>query len=504
MNKSVSIKTSFKIGTRGSLLALTQCTQTKDELEQKSGQKFELVPITTQGDQITDKPLWQIDGKDFFTKELDQALLENKVDLVVHSYKDLGSLRPDGIELASITKRKFAQDILLIKKERVSQIKDLDNFIVGTSSPRRTVNIQKNLRDFLPGAKETLTIQIENLRGNVNTRIEKLKTQNYDAIVLALAGIERLANKEDSRQTLAELLEGLTFMVLPQKFFTSAASQGALAIECSENASEELKSALQTVHDEQTAQEMEIERAAFQSYGGGCHLAVGINVRKVRNYLIEIHNGRHEERDIHKIRFHGFDYTPYRGKKLYQVYKDNDFLTKKEKINTPVRHENIFVTSTHCLHNVNDKASSIWASGNHTMKKLVARGFWVNGCAEGLGHQEIINFKASKAIELMLSQSSWKILSHDHASSVVGELVPCYQHSSHVNFDTKKRDEMLASDIIYWSSKVQYDLYTQTFPELKNKIHAIGLGKTYSAFREENIPFIPCLDMKHLEISIAE
>ncbi|WP_372656006.1 hydroxymethylbilane synthase, partial [Halobacteriovorax sp.] len=181
----------YKIGTRGSLLAVTQCTQVKNELESLTGEKFELEIITTQGDLITDKPLWQLDGKDFFTKELDAALLTNKVDMVVHSYKDLGSDRPEGIKLAAITKRHFAHDILFIKNSTIDKLSEMDNFVVGTSSPRRIVNIEARLKDFLP--TDNIKVETKMLRGNVNTRIGKLVSGDYDAIVLALPGIERLA-----------------------------------------------------------------------------------------------------------------------------------------------------------------------------------------------------------------------------------------------------------------------------------------------------------------------
>ena len=138
----------YKIGTRGSLLALTQCNQIKDQLEILTGDKFELEVIKTQGDLITNAPLWQLDGKDFFTKELDEALLSGKVDLVVHSYKDLGSVRPEGIQLAAVTKRTFAQDILLIKKQTIPLIERKSEFVVGTSSPRRMVNLERSLSDL--------------------------------------------------------------------------------------------------------------------------------------------------------------------------------------------------------------------------------------------------------------------------------------------------------------------------------------------------------------------
>ena len=131
--------THYKIGTRGSLLALTQCGQIKDQLELKTGDTFELVVIKTQGDIQTSQPLWQMEGNNFFTKELDEALLKGEVDLVVHSYKDLGSVRPEGITLAAVTKRTYAHDILLIKNETIPTIKNRTEFIVGTSSPRRVL-----------------------------------------------------------------------------------------------------------------------------------------------------------------------------------------------------------------------------------------------------------------------------------------------------------------------------------------------------------------------------
>src|SRR3954468_22494027 len=115
--------TTYKIGTRGSLLAVTQSTLIKNQLEALSGEKFELVTIKTQGDQITNKPLWQLEGKDFFTKELDEALLAGEVDLVIHSYKDLGSERPEGIKLAAVTERRFAHDVLIIPQKNVEALK---------------------------------------------------------------------------------------------------------------------------------------------------------------------------------------------------------------------------------------------------------------------------------------------------------------------------------------------------------------------------------------------
>lgn len=490
----------YIIGTRGSLLAVTQCTLIKNQIEGLTGASFELEKIKTQGDQLTEKPLWQMDGKDFFTKELDEALLSDKVDLVVHSYKDLGSDRPENIELATITERKFAQDILLIKKDRISKIKDLSEFIVGTSSPRRIVNIEKSLKEYLPGLSNEASVKCKMLRGNVNTRIQKLRDDNYDAIVLALAGIERLAHRPDSLEELKGLLDGLTFMVMPQRTFPSSASQGALAIEVHNKSSkfDELLPVLQSVHDETTQQEVKRERAAFQSYGGGCHLAVGINVKKHRDYYIHIEIGMHNNQKINKVHLEGVDYKDIKGKSCYIVIGDKDVLINKKHLDIKLQdNKNYFVTSKYCFNATDDiHNSSFWAAGIHTMKRLVARGKWVNGCAEGLGHEVIANLVESKAISLMLPSDEWFTLSHKDAKGPVGKMVGCYERQV---LDNANAQDLFNYDCIYWNSYFQYDKYCGQFPELKKKIHLCGLGKTLDNFESNKISVTPVIDMTTLK-----
>lgn len=482
----------YKIGTRGSLLAVTQCTLIKNEITKRTGDEFELNLIQTQGDQQTEKPLWQMDGKDFFTKELDTALLANNVDLVVHSYKDLGSDRPDGISLATITERKFAHDILLIKKENISKIKDLDKFIVGTSSPRRIVNVESSLKDFLPSASEKLEVKCEMLRGNVNTRIQKLRDDNYHAIVLALAGLERLANKEESKKELASLLEGLTFMVMPQKVFPSSASQGALAIEYnSVRNDQDLYKTLRSVHCDTTEEEVKRERAAFQTYGGGCHLAVGIHVRKHKDLFLHIEKGEHEDKKIHKLFLEGIDYSELQDKSSYLILGEKDTLVSKEEISSQIdESKNIFVTSKYCIKALDNKSpNSVWGSGIMTSKRLARVGQWINGSADGLGHGEIQRISESKAVQMLLGSNEWEVLSHDNATSELGSVTPCYKRVETNN------DFNIEADVLYWFSYFQYQVYTNKYPELKNKIHACGLGKTYDQFLENNIKVYPFLDM---------
>lgn len=486
----------FLIGTRGSLLAVTQCTLIKEEIEKNSKKNFDLKLISTQGDQQTSKPLWQLDGKDFFTKELDTELLSNTVDMVVHSYKDLGSDRPQGIHLAAVTKREFSNDILLIKQSTIDNLKHKQEFIVGTSSPRRIVNIESSLADYLPGLPQKTSVKTKMLRGNVNTRIQKLKDDNYDAIVLAHAGIERLALKESSKNELSQLLEGLNFLVLPQKVFPSCASQGALGIEINESRiNEDIDTYVKSVHCEETFQEIKVERDAFKSYGGGCHLAVGIHAKKVNDYLIKIERGIHNEKPINSKSILNYDYKDLKGLRPFFVMGKTDKLIDKDIIKSECSNSNIFVTSSYCIHNIeNNHIGAIFSAGNRTARKLVEAGFWVNGSAEAFGHQEILKLQNSKSLQMMMPKKDWCILSHDAANSKVGQTVPCY--SRRVNEDLQL--DFSSTDIFYWFSEFQFDMYTKLFPEILNKKHATGLGKTFNALKKK-VDIIPFIDITHFK-----
>ena len=494
----------YKIGTRGSLLALTQCNQVRVELERLTGDSFELDVIKTQGDLITNAPLWQLDGKDFFTKELDEALLTGRVDLVVHSYKDLGSVRPLGITLAAVTKRTFAHDILLIKKSTIEAIRDKNEFIIGTSSPRRMVNLEAGLKPFLPNASEDLRVTTKVLRGNVNSRIEKLINDDYDAIVLALPGIERLALTESSRLELAKLLDGLSFMVLPQSVFPSSASQGALGIECLDSRTDngELWAKLRKMQDENTALEVQRERVAFNKYGGGCHLAVGINVKKIQDYFLHNHHGILENEKVEFSLLEGRELPQLRpSPRVFTGHFPDDQLVLKKEVSADLSGKNhLYVTSKHCMHALKKAPESLWAAGIKSMKDLVNKGFWVNGTADSLGDEEIHLLRSSKAIGLMIdTNATLFVLSNTEATTTLGEVIPCYRREVNTSLTDEFKNKINETEVFYWSSYPQYQMYLEYFPQIKNRYHASGLGKTFNQFKQHNIKTIPFAGMEEFK-----
>lgn len=507
--------TTYKIGTRGSLLAVTQSTLIKNILTEISGESFELVTIKTQGDEVTNKPLWQLEGKDFFTKELDEALLKEEVDFVIHSYKDLGSERPAGIKLAAVTERRFAHDILLVSKAHIEKMNDwTGDFVVGTSSPRRIANLTHALADYLPQANDKkLKIKCETLRGNVNSRIRKLKEGNYHAITLALAGIERLAHTEKSAHELRELLDGLNYLVLPQSVFPSAASQGALGIEMKEGRADsgKLEKILGHLIHPKTVEEVQRERKAFKDFGGGCHLAVGIHVKKIGAHFLHVHSGEVDGVRIESKWLEGQEYPKLaKNKKLFVGLPSGsaphtlyDEYLKKAPTTTDLdlKNKHVFVTSRYCLPTLQASLSKgcdgLWAAGSKTARELTKAGLWINGTSDSLGTEDLIMLKTSKALAMFNDSihQEWVVLTHADSISDLGSAVGVYERVE-LEVDPLYTENLKHVGACYWTSFPQYAAFIKKFPFLESAHHFCGLGKTWQEFTSAGIKVNPVAEMK--------
>lgn len=247
------MKAQIIIGTRGSKLALWQADYVEQRLrEEYPGLQVTQKRISTKGDRILDVPLAKIGGKGLFTKELEEEMLSGSIDLAVHSLKDMPAKVPDGLMIAAVTKRLDPGDALV--SNRFSSFSELPQGArVGTSSLRR--------RAQLLCARPDLTMI--DLRGNVNTRLRKLDEGEYDAIVLAVAGLKRLGFADRIRE------------VLPQTMVLPAVGQGALAIETRVD-DKETRDMLAFLRDDETICCAEAERSFLARVEGGCQVPVGV------------------------------------------------------------------------------------------------------------------------------------------------------------------------------------------------------------------------------------
>lgn len=241
----------IRIATRNSPLALWQANYIAEQLRRiHPGLKTELVKMTTRGDKILDAPLAKIGGKGLFVKELERGLLEGRADIAVHSMKDVPVDFPDGLELKVILAREDPCDALVSNHYRC--LDDLPSDArIGTSSLRR----QSQITQAIPGC------QILPLRGNVNTRLAKLDTGQFDAIILAAAGLKRLAMADRIRQ------------IIPTSISLPAVGQGALGIECRVG-DDCIADVINVLHDNETQQCVIAERAMNERLEGGCQVPI--------------------------------------------------------------------------------------------------------------------------------------------------------------------------------------------------------------------------------------
>lgn len=240
----------IRVGTRNSRLALVQSGLVIDSLAARTNDfSFVLRHIVTKGDRIQDVALSKVGGKGLFVKEIERALLNGEIDFAVHSMKDMPAELPEGLEIAAIPEREDPHDVLLsAENQHLEELKP--GAVIGTSSLRRAAQILH--------ARPDLTVR--SLRGNVTTRINRLKAGDFDAIVLAAAGMKRLGIDEQGE-------------ALPYDCLLPAVGQGALAIECRSD-DIGLKALLDRINDQTTAVTVRAERAFLKRLNGSCQVPI--------------------------------------------------------------------------------------------------------------------------------------------------------------------------------------------------------------------------------------
>lgn len=275
-----------RLGTRGSPLALVQARKVAAALEVAErwpAGHVEIVPITTTGDRIADRPLAEVGGKGLWTKELDSALLGGEIDFAVHSMKDVEVVRPNAIRLAAIRPRTHIQDVL-VGAASVDSLKP--GAIVGTSSPRRAAQLLSARPD----------LKVVPIRGNVDTRLAKLARGEADATILSAAGLHRLGRDDVGTP-------------IPFDIMLPAPGQGALGIECRAD-DEDCMHLLKHLDDSKTRAEVEAERAFARALGGSCHSPVAAMAALKRtqiSFIGEILSADGRERLREEVQFPASD-----------------------------------------------------------------------------------------------------------------------------------------------------------------------------------------------------
>ncbi len=258
MSTTVSRPTrTIRIGSRKSQLALVQTYWVQEQLQKAFPDRtFEVHTMSTQGDKILDVALAKIGDKGLFTKELEVGMIEGEIDFAVHSLKDLPTRLPEGLILGCVTEREDPADALVVhEKHKDKQLDTLpEGAVIGTSSLRRLAQLRHHFPHFV----------FKDVRGNVITRLSKLDAGEYDALILAVAGMHRLE------------LDDRIHQVIPSEISLHAVGQGALGIECRSDDAEVLE-LLKALQHQPTAYRCYAERAFLRELEGGCQVPIGVN-----------------------------------------------------------------------------------------------------------------------------------------------------------------------------------------------------------------------------------
>jgi hydroxymethylbilane synthase len=497
----------LKLGTRRSALARAQSEAVARALERRHpGLTVELAGIETRGDRILDKPLSSVEGKEFFTAELDAALLDGRVDLTVHSFKDLSLERNELLSLAAVPRREQPRDLALFAPDTLERLAAGEVLRIGSSSPRRAAFVPPFLEQALPRLGEhDPSVRLVELRGNVDSRLRRLheprdSARHLDGIVLAFAGLARLWADAAGRALLEPLLAPLPRMLLPLSLCPAAPAQGALAIECRRDDAYTV-GLLSALDDAATRGAVTHERVMLAQRGGGCHQRFGATELQVPGLGALLYWREADEQHgaltlgAPRLRWTPEPalVAPHRPVRAWDgsrapAPRTEPIVAGEAAALARLGHaEALFVTHRRAYPQSAPPPGAgtrVWVPGVDTWQALAARGVWVEGCAEGLGFAQLAPLLAEPLLQLP-ALARWCVLTHAEAEANWSgvELIATYRHL--VGEAEAHGGPTPDATHLYWHSGAQFDRWRECAAPAAE--HACGPGKTYEHLRGSGV-----------------
>ena len=461
----------IRISSRQSDLAKNQAYQVGDALKKQNPQiEIEYLFRESLGDKNLTDPLWKMPEKGVFTEDFYQDLVEEKTDMVVHSWKDLPTEVKTETKIVATLPRADQRDFLIFKPSSV----DKKQVTLLSSSPRRIHNLTPFLKVALPSLP--IEVNFQSVRGNIQTRIRKLiEDPQTDGLILAKAALDRLVQDgraDETREFIKSVLAKYKWMVLPLRENPNAAAQGAIAVEIKSSRSD-IAEVLQKINCPDSFKSAEAERNILKNFGGGCHLALGMSVLQRSYGQIEIVKGLTPSKEQVKIE----KFIPNKPLPNGLEPKRLKFNTTRE--NLPVLDvkgfDAVYVAKAEAWNFETQLSALVWTSGVETWKKLAKKGIWVSGSNESLGEFE------EKRIEHFFAKDlNWARLSHDAASPEGSK-----KHIGSYRVQIEVEEQAIDLKAAYlWMSPIEFDVAIKKYPELLSCLHVCGAGRTYEALKK--------------------
>ena len=417
-----------------------------------------------------------------FTHNISNSISDGEFDIGVHSWKDVPLEPSKNSTIFGTIERGDMRDMLFIKKKSLTNLKK-ETVSIFTSSPRRKYISEIILRDLLPFKKAKLSFY--DIRGNIETRLKKLNESNLDGLIIAKTAIDRLLsdqpNKRDQNSTIKikSYIDEFKWMVLPLSCFPTAPGQGAIGIEVN-NTNEEVIKVVNQINNKRVFQMVQHEKSKLNIYGGGCHQKIGVSNWMIKDIELESIKGKTEkgesldsfkiirpknERGFYTKRSNAFPSNDNEKKLFSRKHIDNSRMIKE------IRDSLVYISRKNVLKGSPfiDESNIIWTSGLQAWRAAAQKGYWVNGTSDSFG--ESIDFNIGS---LTRNTNKRVKLTHLENKSTDMDIIPTYE----LTFSNKHLN-ILERTHFYWMSSFAFDCITEEYPEIKNKIHACGPGKTY-------------------------
>lgn len=480
---------SFKIVCRSSALSVIQANIAKGYLLQAEPDAvIEIILKETSGDVDRSRPLYEMEGRDFFSKEIDEILLSGSADFAVHSMKDLSRERIENGRFSNaVPERNDPRDVVIFNPNVEQKLLAGEPLIIGTSSLRRQLQCIEFLKKALPvhngvAAQPTPAV----IRGNVDSRLQQLQQGKFDAIILAAAGLNRLLLAGNT--TVVDLLKDKQKMFLPLIECAPAPGQGALLIECLAT-NKEAVSLLHKVNNAALSKQLKKEREAVSRLGGGCHQKFGsVYINTTHGGLVNIAGEDTGGNDISDMLFdvklaitgknlfsagdHMKDFFRYEfAREVTETLKPVVFIAHHRAVTPAVKQQ---LTG-----------KRIWCSGSRTWRELAKQGIWCEGCADGMGFDFVRDVLKSPMIDI--ASNDITILTH---SAGAGEWTKDGLHSIGTytlvaNPSAQVQDKISNADIIYWTNFEQFKACKHLVKE--SVTHLSPGGRTADNFNKAGI-----------------